>query len=88
MQSSSPTVVKAKYWQIGDYKVSEMCMQSYPCQHTIVNIQSNIHFTLDGASFYRLLKKDGLSHPHFDEYARDCNSIQFDNFVINDNCNQ
>lgn len=51
---------------IGDYKISEMCLQSYPCKHGITKLSTNERKLLNGIEIYKILETDGLSHPHFD----------------------
>lgn len=47
-----------------------MCLKTYPCKHYIRNCEDNSNFvTMSGPKIYHLLKKDGLSDKHFDEYA-------------------
>lgn len=56
--------------KIGKYEISNMCLKTYPCKHYIRNCEDNSNFvTMSGPKIYHLLKKDGLSDKHFDEYA-------------------
>lgn len=57
------------YFQIGDYKVSTRCLETFPCQHRIVNVKTGTVYPFSSSQFYHTLKEEGLSHPHFDKYA-------------------
>jgi hypothetical protein len=57
-----------RYEKIGKYEISEICLQSYPCQHYIKFNDGEIK-TMRADNIYRLFKSEGLSYPHIDEYA-------------------
>ena len=50
------------FWCIGSHQISTLCLESYPCQHgTASGLET-------GDRIYQMLKSEGLSHPHFDQY--------------------
>ncbi len=57
-----------KYYTVGKYKISLICLQSYPCKHYIMDTTVTPEKTiLQGAvDIYLMLEKEGLSHEHFD----------------------
>jgi hypothetical protein len=57
------------YRTVGKYQISNMCLQSYPCQHSIINTETGETKKMYGSAIYTLLKEDKLSDAHFDEYA-------------------
>lgn len=64
-----------KKWTVGNYEIHSGCMESWPCQHWIKNIQTKKMSIRYGTEIYKMLKKDNLSHPHFEEY-KDYKDIQ------------
>ena len=58
--------------KVGKYEISTICLQTYPCKHTIrfENGETNI---MSAPKIYTLLNAEGLSDKHFDycaEYIR------------------
>jgi hypothetical protein len=64
-------------WTVGKYEIHGGCMESWPCQHWIKNIQTKKMSIRYGTEIYKMLKKDNLSHPHFEEY-KDYKGVQED----------
>lgn len=65
--------------KVGHFKISNGCFLSYPCRHAIINTLDHCNDNetiLNGIEIYTLLKKHGLSHIHFDGYAK---FVQTDN---------
>ena len=54
---------------IGKYEISDICLQSYPCQHYVKNIETGTAQLMFGDNIYSMLKNDGLTYPHFDCYV-------------------
>jgi hypothetical protein len=54
--------------KIGEYEISNRCLQSYPCKHYIKLKNGNTKL-MSGDKIYRLFKTEGLSDPHIDKYA-------------------
>lgn len=53
----------------GDYTINmEECIETEPCIHSVTNSQRMSHEEMDGVEIYNLLKRHGMSHPHFDVY--------------------
>jgi len=52
-----------------NYDISPSCLQSYPCQHDVMDRKTGIIQTMSGVTIYKMLKKDRLSYPHFDMYS-------------------
>ena len=44
-------------------------MESYPCIHSVININTGIIQSMDGDEIYTLLKNEGHSDEHFEGYA-------------------
>lgn len=59
-----------RMWHVGHYKIQELCLQSFPCQHSIEDLQTGKIRTLRGDDIFVMLRDSGLSHPHF-EYCRE-----------------
>lgn len=57
------------YRQIGDYYISNCINTRFPCQH-YVKYQNGNRILLCGDQIYCMLKLEGLSDPHFDEYIQ------------------
>lgn len=55
-------------FEIGKYKVSEICLQTYPCKHYVEDTSTGHKCIIFGHKFYTMLENDGLSHEHFDRY--------------------
>lgn len=60
------------YDRVGKYYISKLCMETYPCQHFVYNqhpeIDPNVYCCIDGVTICKMLKKNKLSHSHFNEY--------------------
>ena len=54
---------------IGDYEVSNFCVETYPCIHHIKKHGEELFFEEDGATIYWMLKEQGIHDNHFEEYA-------------------
>jgi hypothetical protein len=54
--------------KIGNYEISQICLQSYPCQHSI-KFENGENKRMYADNIYRLFKSEGLSDPHIDSYA-------------------
>ncbi len=66
-QNTKTNDIMNSYYQVGEYQISHLCLQSMPCQHhVIINGKKS---TLSGVTIYNMLKKDGLTHQHFNEYS-------------------
>ena len=55
-------------FEIGKYKVSEICLETYPCQHYVEDTSTGHKFRIFGHNFYTMLENEGLSHEHFNRY--------------------
>ena len=51
------------------YEISQMCLQSYPCQHDVRDMETGVTQTMSGDTIYKMLKKEGLTDPHFEMYS-------------------
>jgi hypothetical protein len=54
--------------KIGKYEISNKCLHSYPCKHTI-KFENGETQIISGDKIYRLFKSEGLSDTHIDSYA-------------------
>jgi len=52
-----------------NYEISCLCMESYPCQHSVKNKKTNIVKVMSGVEIYEMLKKENIFLEHFNEYA-------------------
>jgi hypothetical protein len=57
-----------EYHNVGKYKISNLCLESYPCQHFVYTDDGEPPTRMRGDEIYYMLKKDGLSSSHFDKY--------------------
>lgn len=55
-------------YKIGRYTISSMCLQSYPCKHSVYDKNTAITRTMYGDDIYCMLQDENLSHEHFDTY--------------------
>ena len=55
-------------YKIGRYTISSMCLQSYPCIHSVYDENTAITRTMYGDDIYCMLQDENLSHEHFDTY--------------------
>jgi hypothetical protein len=54
-----------------------MCLETYPCQHYVRNIDDNTFCIMSAVDIYNILKKQGIKHDHFEQYTewiRRCNN--------------
>ena len=59
-----------EFRKIGKYKISTLCLQTYPCKHYVVDTEKgNDIGTLSGDRIFCMLRDEGISDPYFDEYA-------------------
>jgi hypothetical protein len=56
------------YYEIGDFLISKLCYQSFPCEHDVVNKTNNSYQIMSAPNIYQLLKDHQLSHAHFNSY--------------------
>ncbi len=64
------------YRKVGNYKISNMCLESYPCKHSVCFKNGNTEI-ISGDVIYRWLKAEGLSDEHLDQYAKYVRKIHF-----------
>lgn len=57
-------------YEVGNYQISKICLESFPCQHAFRSSSSDKWDYLNAVEIYKLLKSKGLSHPHF-EYCKE-----------------
>ena len=62
------TMFTKKFRRIGKYKISNICYETYPCQHVVKYMDGTTELMCSG-DIYRLFKMEGLSDPHIDRYA-------------------
>ena len=58
-----------KYTIIGNFEISDLCLQTYPCKHNVKNRITCESSLMYGDEIFILLKNIGKSHKHFDDYA-------------------
>lgn len=56
------------YYTIGKYKISHMCFLTHPCKHYVENTYTYEITLMCGDEIYYMLKEEGLSNPHFNDY--------------------
>ena len=54
--------------ELGHYLIEKICSAKGGCGHYIENRNTGIVYWKAGHAIYKILKKDGFSHPHFDRY--------------------
>jgi hypothetical protein len=64
--------------KIGQYEISNICLESYPCKHYI-KLKNGDTKLMSGDKIYRLFKSEGLSDPHIDKYAEYVRQSYFPN---------
>ena len=69
---------------IGNYIISNMCMETYPCQHNYMDIRTGVVSSGSGPSIYQMLKDDGHSDSHFNGYAPKIPTMKPDTSVMRD----
>jgi hypothetical protein len=57
------------FYNVGKYEISNMCLQTYPCKHRVYNKETGVSSIKSGVAIYSMLKNEGLSHEHFNEFA-------------------
>ncbi len=57
-----------KYTDYGKYRISNICLQSYPCQHYVIDKESGEERRLFGTDVLRLLDKENIQSSHFEIY--------------------
>lgn len=62
-------MISHKCRTIGKYEISDLCLLSYPCQHYIKNTETGESSRMSGANIFCMLRDDGLSDTHFNDYA-------------------
>ena len=58
----------SEYYQCGKYLISNMCEESYPCGHIIIDTQTCERFEADGLTIFKLLEAEKITDPHFEMY--------------------
>ena len=59
------------YRQIGNFEISNLCLQSHPCKHYVKNVETDKDFGLmTGDQIYLMLKEKGLNDFHFNYYIK------------------
>ena len=53
--------------RVGKYEISCNCFGTYPCAHWVTYNKTE-PFIMTGIQIYEMLRKEGLSDPHFDTY--------------------
>lgn len=56
------------YDKVGNYMISTLCLGSYPCKHTVLDLTTGEKLYLNAVAIYERLHAHGLNHPHFDSY--------------------
>lgn len=51
----------------GKYKINKLCFQSYPCKHIVFNTSTCKEKVCESTEICKLLKEEGIEHPHFSE---------------------
>lgn len=61
----------------GSYDIQHLCYQSFPCQHYVRKCGGGDADwrLISGKEIFSLLKKDGVSDPHFDKYKKITNPL-------------
>ena len=57
-----------RFRTVGKYKISNICLQTYPCKHYIT-FENGETEMMSGDEIYRLFKSEGLYDKHIDSYA-------------------
>ncbi len=70
------------YYKTGNYNISELCLETYPCKHYVMDCDGGNCRLLKGDEIYRLLKKDGIQNdPHFKMYEEGYSLKGYFNFL-------
>lgn len=56
---------------LGKYSISVACKLTDPCRHYVTNSETGVSSWMYGDDIYIILKNDGLSDPHFEEYGEE-----------------
>jgi hypothetical protein len=56
------------YDKAGSYMISTLCLGSYPCKHSVIDLTKGEKLYLNGVAIYERLQSQGVSHSHFDVY--------------------
>jgi hypothetical protein len=56
------------YRTVGPYQISNTCLQTYPCQHTVI-FPDGTSRRMWGDKIYTMLREENLSDSEFDNYA-------------------
>lgn len=62
-----PTI-KRDYRQLGTLKINSFCCLTYPCQHTVENMETGETKMMFGDKIFIALRDQGISDKHFDIY--------------------
>jgi hypothetical protein len=53
------------------YKISNLCIETYPCKHSVLDDKTNIRMMMCGDDIYGMLKNEGEYIPnHFMQYKQ------------------
>lgn len=61
-------IVASNSIQLGHYLIEKICSAKGGCGHYLQNIDTGYVYWKTGHAIHKMLKRDGLSHPHFDKY--------------------
>lgn len=50
------------------YLISKICLQTLPCQHTVINTETNEMMRLLGTKIFELLDQESIVDEHFEKY--------------------
>jgi hypothetical protein len=50
------------------WKISNICEESYPCGHDVIDTQTCELFGASGDTIFKLLEKQKITDPHFEMY--------------------
>jgi esterase/lipase superfamily enzyme len=59
---------KKDYFKVGKYYISNICYESYPCQHHVIEEGYLQPFNYSGLEIYKMLEEEGKTHEHFNSY--------------------
>jgi hypothetical protein len=57
-----------RFRKIGNYEISNECLQCYPCKHSVKFDNGEVKL-MYGDDIYRLFQSEGLRDPHINSYA-------------------
>lgn len=58
-----------KFTVAGNYEIYDLCLETYPCKHSVKNTVTGEMSIMSGAEIFILLKDMEKSDEHFDIYA-------------------